>query len=278
MSQESVEKTLGEYFNDAISNDYLLTVLITSYTRGKIKDSQNLPFGLGKTTLAFWLSWFMNGKNWDMVFERAAYNPYNLATMLKPKSQRKNAVLWDDVQSTAPAEQGVPRAIRRLANFLSTERPEVACVLMTAPNISMISSPIRKLVVFEIIVAKRGLYEVQKITYHKKYRDPLHDIAKLQYIEEIEGTFNKLPDDVMERYKKWRASEKLRLYPSLLAELQTYIQLRDATEEDGQEVLKDILESSVVKSGRDYVLKLPKELGEKLHKQRVSFKRPAPVT
>jgi len=272
-----IERDLADYFIEAIKNDYLITVLITSYTKAKRK-TENLPFGLGKTTLMFWFNYYMNGRSWDKVFETTTYNPYSLAELLKPNSERKSAVSWDDVQSTAPAEQGVPRAIRRLANFLSTERPEIACLLMTAPNISMISSPIRKLVIFEVIVSERGKYEVQKISYYKHYKDPLHDIARLDYLEESPEPeyFKPLPVEILDRYKKWRATEKMKLYPSLLAELQTYIQLRDFDPE-GKEA-SATLEGTVVRGAHGYVIELPKELGENLHRQRVVFSRPTPVT
>ena len=267
------EKTLADYFIEAISKDYLITVLVTSYTKAKVK-TQNLPFGVGKTTLAFWLSYFMNGKNWDLVFERCAYNPYGLAKMLKPGSERKQAVLYEDVQATAPAEQGVPKAIRRLANFLSTQRPEVACLLMTAPNISMISSPLRKLVIFEVIVSERGHYEVQKISYHKNFKDPLHDLAKLEYLEETvrEEPFDPLPPDIMQRYTKWRVDQKLRLYPALMAELDSYVKLGDFEQQalDSQE-LQTLLScrGTVVKSAGGFALRIPDELGRKLHRQHI---------
>jgi len=272
MSQRT-EKTLADYFLEAINNDYLITVLITSYTKAKIKTA-NLPFGVGKTTLAFWLSYFMNGKNWDKVFENCAYNPYSLGKMLKPGSERKPAVLYEDVQATAPAEQGVPKAIRRLANFLSTQRPEVACLLMTAPNISMISSPLRKLVIFEVIVSERGHYEVQKISYHKNFKDPLHDLARLEYLEETvkEEPFDMLPAPVFERYTKWRVEQKLKLYPALMAELDSYIKLGDFEQQPlNKEELEGLLQVTgrVVKSSAGYSLKFPDDLGKKLHKQQI---------
>ena len=85
------------------------------------------------------------------------------ARLLEPSRERLNAAVWDDVKRTAPASQGVPRAIRNLANFLSTERPEIACMIMTAPNINSISAPLRKLVVFEVIVIERDGMKFRKL-------------------------------------------------------------------------------------------------------------------
>jgi hypothetical protein len=269
----SVEKTLADYFVDAICHDYLLCILITSYTGTKKKGSANLPFGLGKTTLAFWLSFYLNGKDWDKVFETSVYNPLELARLLKPMSKRKNCAVWDDVQATAPAVQGVPIAIRSLANFVSTQRPEVACIVMTAPNISAISSPLRKLVTFEIIVRERGIYEVQKIVYRKNFKDPLQDLARLEYVEETaqDAPFEKLPESVQDRYNVWRSREKLKLYPNLLSQLEGYIAAREF-DESGQ--VPNTLTGKVIHSGRCYSVMLPEEIGRQLHKKQVTFTVP----
>lgn len=218
----------------------------------------------------FWLNYYMNGKDWNNVFESTVYNPYDLARLLEPGRKRLNAVGWDDVQATAPSTQGVPKAIRGLANFLSTERPEVACLMMNAPNINSISSPLRRLVVFEIIVVERGYYEVQKLTYHKNFKRPLQDIGKLEYIEELakDAPFAPLPKEVETRYRKWRVEQKLKLYPNLLAEIQTYVKLKQWTGE-----IEDIplLEGNVVRAGRGYMVELPEEIGRKLHRRKVQL-------
>jgi hypothetical protein len=264
------DRTLADYLKEAISENYLMTVLVTSFVQGKLK-SRNLPFGLGKTTLALWLSYYLNGNNWDTVFERLTYNPFALGKLLKPGSARKNCVVWDDVQATAPAEQGVPRSIRRLSNFLSTERPEIASLIMTAPNISLISSPIRKLILFEVIVSERGRYEVQKISYFKNFRQPLIDLARLTYLEEscAEDPFLPLPPEVMQRYNEWRVRQKLKLYPSMMSDLELYSRLKDWDGANMPDV--PMLESTVVKAGRGYVVNLPFEVGKLLHMQRVKF-------
>jgi hypothetical protein len=226
-----------------------------------------LEVELEARALAFWLSYYMNGKNWDTVFARAACNPYNLAKMLEPGSERKPAVLYEDVQSTAPAEQGVPKAIRRLADFLSTQGPEIACLLMTAPNISMISSPLRKLVIFKVIVSERGHYEVQKISYHKNFKDPLHDLARLEYLEETvrEEPFEPLPAEVMQRYTKWRVDQKLRLYPNLMAGLDAYVKLGDFEQPsiDKTELESLLCNGTVIKTDGGFSVRIPDELGKR---------------
>lgn len=212
----------------------------------------------------------MNGKDWNNVFESTVYNPYDLAVLLEPGRPRLNAASWDDVQATAPSTQGVPKAIRRLANFLSTERPEIACLMMNAPNINSISSPLRKLIVFEIIVVERGYYEVQKLTYHKNFKRPLQDIGKLEYIEELakDAPFPPLPKEVETRYRKWRIEQKLKLYPNLLAEIQTYVKLKQWTGE-----IEDIplLEGEIIRGGHGYMIQIPDDVGSKLHRKKVQL-------
>ncbi|MEM4454428.1 MAG: hypothetical protein QXT28_06950 [Thermofilaceae archaeon] len=259
------EKEFADYLHDAINKNYLVTVLITSQTQGKIK-SQNLPFGLGKTTLALWLSYFLNGRSWEKVFETLCGNPVDLLRLLEPGSERKRAAVWDAVQMTAPAESGVPKLLRRLASYLSDTRPEIACLIMTASNINAIASPLRKLVVFEVIVAERGVYEIQKITYHKNWKQPLEDLARLEYLEE--GTFPKLPDDVMERYEAWRVQNKAKEYSKLREEFESrYMKFGGLVDDEGE-----VYVGRVVRTANMYAVQLPEQLGAKFHKKLVQLR------
>lgn len=258
-------KEFAEYVIDAIKHNFLLCILITSQTQGKRK-SENLPFGLGKTTLALWLSYYMNGKDWEKVFSYLCGNPADVANLLEPGRERVNAAAWDAVQMTAPAEQGVPKVIRKLASYISDTRPEMACLIMTASNMNAICAPLRKLVVFEVIIAERGEYEIQKIKYHKNYQAPLVDLCNLEYVEE--GTFPPLPDDIQARYEKWRKGSKGKIYPILKADCEAYMKLQDE-----QAHLDELtVDGHVVKTGRaGYALILPKEVGEKYHRQRLKL-------
>lgn len=274
----SIDRDLADYLVEAITEDYLLCILISSYTQAK-KKTHNLPFGIGKTTLGIHLDKHMNQKSYDWVLDNAIdYDPYNVCKKLKPSRERLNATLYDDVQATAPATQGVPRAIRRMANFISTERPELACLLMTAPNMNSISSPLRRLVVFEIIVVQRGEYEVQKISYHKNYKNPLIDMSKLEYMEELshDNPFPKLPTVIEEKYKAWRIKQKLALYPSLLDEMEKYVKFNEwiPNEEDIQEVLESSgceVEGHVIKQGHGYSVSLPDDIGKELHRKKLKL-------
>lgn len=254
-------KEFSEYLNDAINKNFLLVILITSQTQGKRK-SENLPFGLGKTTLMLWLMYYMNKQNWNTVFEKLCGNPYDIVNLLEPGCKRTMAAGWDAVQMTAPAEQGVPRVIRKLASYISDTRPELACLIMTASNINAICAPLRKLVVFEIIISERGQYEIQKIKYHKNFYQPLQDLCNIEYLEE--GSFPALDDDTMNRYENWRKGSKLKIYPTLKADCETYMKLQEQqTEIDEQTVT-----GSVIKIGNSgYAVRLPRGLGEKYHRQ-----------
>jgi hypothetical protein len=269
-----IERDLSDFLIEAITEDYLLCILISSHTQAKVK-THNLPFGLGKTTLSMHLAKDINLKTYDWLLDNCmCYNAYQVGKLLEPGRERLNAGVWEDVQATAPATQGVPRAIRRLASYITVDRPELACLIMNAPNMNAISSPLRKLITFEIIIVERGLYEVQKISYHKNFKNPLQDIAKLDYLEELsrDNPFPPLPKPVEMKYKAWRVKQKLKLYPGLIKELEQYVKLSNWTPKDDDDIT-DMLEltGNIVKKSHGYVLRVPNEVGEQLHNQKVKF-------
>jgi hypothetical protein len=232
-----IEKRLSEYIAESISNNFLITIAITSYTQAKYQ-SANLPFGLGKTTLAMELAYLLNGGRiddiysdshiWERVHKIMKYNPQEIGELLEPGRERLTCAIWDDVQATAPSSQSVPSAIRELANFISTERPECACIFFTCPNINFISAPLRKLVNFEIIVSERGFYEVHKISYHKDFKHPMEDLMSFNYVDEIPRLepFPPLPKFEQDWYNVWRVERKRQLYPNLMKHLKSYTALQ----------------------------------------------------
>ena len=232
-----IEKSLGEFLADAITKNYLITLAITSYTQAK-NQTRNLPFGLGKTSLAMELAYLLHGgsvhdnyqnKNvWEKVHKIMAYDPYSMGLLLEPGRERTPCVIWDDVQATAPASQSVPTAVRSLANFISTERPECACIIFTCPNLNFIAAPLRKLVNFEIIVSERGLYEVHKYSYFKDFKRPMQDRMHFDYVEEVprDQPFPALPSFEQSWYDAWRTKRKQQLYPNMMKNLKTYTALQ----------------------------------------------------
>lgn len=234
----AIAKSLADFVKEAITNDFLITIAVTSYTQAK-NQTRNLPFGLGKTTLVEELAYLLNGGTindcfqrkdvWEKVHRIMAYDPYNFGKLLEPGQERKACAIWDDVQATAPAAQSVPMAIRQLANFISTNRPECACIFFTCPNLNSIAAPLRKLVNFEIIVSERGLYEVHKISYYKNFKKPLQDNMHFDYVEEVprDQPFPKLPDFEQAWYNQWRIERKQALYPHMLKGLESYVALQN---------------------------------------------------
>jgi hypothetical protein len=281
-----IEKTLAEYIGEAITKDYLLTIAITSYTQAKYQTA-NLPFGLGKTTLGMELAYLVNGGSprcwddkriWKKVQDIMVYNPYALAEMLKPSTERKPVVIWDDPQATAPASQSVPTALRQLANFISTERPEVALIILTTPNLNYIAAPLRKLVNFEIIISERGLYEVHKISYYKDFKRPLQDKMHFDYVDEVkkDEPFPRLPEYMQQWYNQWRIEKKLELYPNMLKNLKTYTSLQQWTE-GGDGAVKGINELAgrfVTSGGRTVFVPNDQTLALKLHGKNMSLLTP----
>lgn len=220
--------TLAETLADALKNDFFFAILITSQSQGK-KKSMNLPFGLGKTTLAMWISYVLHGQNWDGVFNDMFYYPSKLAKAIKadpnkPEDQKLPNAIWDDVQMMAPAENVVPRPIRNLAGLLSTKRPECSVLTMTAPNILSIAAPLRKLVVFELIVWERSHYEVQRISFRKNFKNPYQDLMDLSFIEgdDLTTRFDPLPPEIQTRYNKWRVEMKVPFEDTVITDLEKY--------------------------------------------------------
>lgn len=266
-----------------------MIALVTSHTKGKVK-SVNLPFGVGKTTFAMWTSYVVNAKpgtydpskpnlhnpfdendpvvlqNWRRVFNAMVYNVFDCALMLEPGVQRTKLGLWDDVPATAPAERSVPSALYKFKGYVTTTRPEAACLLMTASNRNEIAAPLRKLVLIEVIIAERGYYEVQKVEYHKNYRNPELDKAKLVYLEE--GRFPALPDFVQVQYDAWRVEQKRRLFPDMISRLKKFVKLQDKVKYEG-EIL-----GRVVKAGGRYMVNIPFKVGRELHLQNVKMVLP----
>lgn len=238
---------LAYYLSEALSHDYFVPLIVTSMTKGKFK-SMNLPFGLGKTTLALWISYVLHGKDWDKTFADLTYYPSEMVDILVPNKdglEKRPAVVADDLQLTCPADVSVPRVVRRLAGYLSTNRPEVSVLIMTAPNISSIAAPLRRLVAFELIVWERGHYEVQQIVYHKNFRNPLQDLMNLQFVEGKSGdgedatTFDPLPTEILQRYNTWRAEKKAPYAAELKKELLNYERKRGMEEAPTEAKVKE---------------------------------------
>jgi hypothetical protein len=114
----------------AIDEDYLLFLAITSQAQGKLK-SDSIPYGMGKSTLALWISYMTykrilerrgddvesyEGKMrvWDIVFDNLFLIPYKLDRYVFRLGDKKPPlviynriplVVWDDMQETVGTDQ-----------------------------------------------------------------------------------------------------------------------------------------------------------------------------
>jgi hypothetical protein len=285
----------ADFLDLAIHQNYLLISIVTSHTQGRIK-STNLPYGVGKTTFALWTSYIVNSlpgtypnpktmttdemqeaiyrynpfdlsipevrQNWDNVFNNLVYNILDLFRMVKPGAPRRKIIVFDDAAATAPAERGVPKVMYKLKGYLTTTRPEVACMMMTASNRNEIVSPLRKLIVLEIIVAQRGIFEVQAVKFYKNFRNPELDISRLEYMEE--GVFPPLPPEIQRRYDSWRKAEKEKLFPNIEIELERWLKLGG-----GELTGENVVEANVIHGAGKYIVRLPDEIGRKCHFKKV---------
>jgi hypothetical protein len=279
-----VIKTLWEYIVEATTKNYLIVVAVTSYTQAKWQTA-NLPFGLGKTTLVLDLQYVLCGGSWNDLINNTSdqrvwekvnklikYNPYDLGLILEPGIARLPGCIWDDVQATAPASSSVPIPLRKLANFISTERPECPIIFFTTPNVNQIAAPLRKLINFEIIISERGFYEVHKISYYKDFNNPLQDKMHFDYVDEIpmKEPFPQLCSYEQTWYDNWRTENKKQLYPAMIQSLKGYTQLRQ-WEASGSPMALTAVQGKVIRAGNGYAIRLDNTIGEKLHMKDVEM-------
>lgn len=203
--------------------DFMELTAITSRVRAYLKSEQR-PFGAGKSTLAFQLSYMlhyideygleslysiepMDMRIWDRVFQHAVYTIDDLVEMLLSTSlgDRIPCIVWDDAQLTAPAVNVIPPELKEKINFLTTARPYVANIIMTAPSLKDLARPLREKIKYEVIVPRRGVYEVQMIERRKNYYRPTLDLDRLIFVGI--GSYPPLPKPIQERYNQWRDSE-----------------------------------------------------------------------
>lgn len=217
-----------------VDDNYLEIFLITSQAAG-LEPSEGRPMGVGKSTLAInmaYRAWayakgyiFIDWKKQVLVDEapedervklmKEIIDKYlfwrvkDMLKALKNAKERLPAVVWDDAQRDCPAWQHVPPEKRRLIEELTIVRPLVANIVITAPSMSDIAKPLRRLVNWEVIVPQRGLYEVHFLAKRRDFYEPVNDLTRMWY--DASGTFEPLPPEVAEHYAKKR-EEAARLW------------------------------------------------------------------
>lgn len=208
MSPRSNLQELADYIEACIYDDYLIGILITSAAEGKLP-SEGMDFGPGKSTLMLQLA-YLYLHDWDLVFESLHYFPWELEEFYYEAPQRILGIpvfyLNDDMQLTLGKERSRDPYVRSLKSRLTTSRRQLAVFWATAPDIGQLAKPFRYFFTFQIIVPRRGQYEVQRLKKWADFKNPYETRASLDYKgESLEIGFSKLPDSVQIRYDKWRA-------------------------------------------------------------------------
>ena len=209
---------------DNIVGDFLEVTAITSLAQGKYT-SLSKPFGVGKSSLALWISYilhylatygWMDLNDIDMEdrfiwLEVLKHMTYDKLEVMKWASGQKRipALIWDDVQNTAPNVASVPEIDKYVASFITTARTSIANLIMTMPSLDSVSRPFKSIVNYEIIVYDRGRYELQFIKTRKVFKDPYKDWKRMILVEK--GRFSKPPDWVYKQYLEWREAERRRV-------------------------------------------------------------------
>lgn len=213
-----------------IDQDFLEFIIITSQAAG-LEQSEMRPFGVGKSTLAILMAYRCFAYAHGSLFFRETYDgdieivdltPPNLrleimemivrnyvkwsltdvlATVAKA-TKPIPALIWDDVQLTAPSYHRIPKKLREDIETLTLLRPLLKNLIMTAPSIGDIAKPLRRNLTAEIIIPKRGVYEVQFIRWLRDFNAPTENMAVLSY--NVSGTFEKLPEQIDNLYKQLR--------------------------------------------------------------------------
>ena len=242
---------------DAISENQLVICAVTSGTQASFP-SDAIPYGAGKSTLAFHLAYHLNHFDpvqkrysdvaidpdeedaWATTKRNAWYYPSKILRGIDAASAEGkiiNAGVWDDVQFTAPKKAGLPKALERLVGVLTTERPILRVLIMTFPSMDDISNVVARLIQFELIVNRRGYYEVQQIMKRKNYKNPRKDFIHLGYVSGLDPVgrppdFDPLPAHMQTWYDHWREEQKRPSRKSAIKELERYENVMPREEQD----------------------------------------------
>lgn len=192
---------LRDYINLALSapKGYMLWILVTSGAEGKVP-SLGLDYGAGKSTFGLnLLKTEVYAGNWEKVKKNCIGAYWEIEDVL----DRGGAlgVYIDDLQATLGKDKSNVPEIKELAYYLTTVRPYVKVWIASAPDRNMICSSFRMLFHFEVVIAKRGKYEVQQL---KKFLDFKKAERRKKYTYKGEGYFLPLPPDIQQWYDEWR--------------------------------------------------------------------------
>jgi len=191
---------LRDYINLALSapSGYMLWILVTSGAEGKVA-SLGLDYGAGKSTFGLnLLKTEVYAGNWERVKQNCVGAYWEFEDVL---DRGALGVYMDDMQATLGKDKSNSPEIKALAYYLTTVRPYVKVWIASAPDRNMICSSFRMLFHFEVVIARRGKYEVQQL---KKYLDFKKAERRKKYTYKGEGYFLPLPPAIQTWYEAWR--------------------------------------------------------------------------
>jgi len=203
-------ETFWDYIDACINGDRLMFISITSSAEGKIP-AEGFKYGQGKSSLAGGFSKGIHKQYHSLgdlqaeklVKENMGYTwLHHVEAVRQAKKQRKMVYVMDDLQRIAGKSVSRKREVQEWAEFFSTARPLFAIVIATCPDLGALAKCFRDLMMFEIKVPARGIYEIQMIKTKTIFKDPLNPIKLLHYLGE--STFPKPSPEWEKWYKKWR--------------------------------------------------------------------------
>lgn len=203
-------ESFWDYIDACINEDRLMFVAITSAAEGKIP-AEGFQFGQGKSSLAGGFSKGIHREFHSLgdleAEELCKHNmgytwKHHIKAVRESKEQRKLVYIMDDLQRIAGKSKSRDKAVREWAEFFSTARPLFAIVIVTCPDLGALAKCWRELMMFEIKVPARGIYEIQMIKTKTIFKDPLNPIKLLHYLGE--ATFPKPSAEWESWYKAWR--------------------------------------------------------------------------
>lgn len=122
---------------------------------------------------------------------------------------RTPGIVIDDMQIDFGKHRSHDKALQELAYFMTVQRTEISVVIGTASHRNMLQKDFREeLFHFEIIIPKRGMYEIQQLKRWIPFRDPLRQRERLEPFGV--GPFLALPPDQQVWYDGWRAARNAR--------------------------------------------------------------------
>ena len=228
-----VLKTISDFIDAAIWHDFLIAILVTSASEGKLKNL-GIDYGVGKSSLMLNLCFtfldmygdkfrlnpcITRDEKWNRVFEMLHGFPYELEEFFykAPKRYPGEPVffLLDDIQRVFGKSRSRDNYVRSLRDRATTARPQLAVLMASAPDIGELAYPWRYFFNFEIKVAERGYYEVQRLKKWTMFENPYQTMVRLDYKGEVSREveaetgltlrFPPLPSDIQTRYDDWRS-------------------------------------------------------------------------